>query len=704
MQFFNPKIWITSLIVFLLSSNALAQPTTSIGRQSNYIKKIIEKFHYNKIDFNDQFSEQAFDGFIEQIDALGMFYYQGDIDELKAKHYHNIDEEIKQSTAAFFTAAAGTYYNNLIQTKERVERLLSDGFDWKKNEVLSYEEADYAAFPTTEEEMDERWRLWLKSEILDGLFSGEYHSKPYETTIDSVLLYEDQVKEDLLERELYEIKSFTEHPTGYNTYLSSYYLDAIAQVVDPHTSYFSPNEQEDFVDELSKDNLAFGIQLDQNDKGDVVVHDVLPGSPAWVSGELSKGDVVLSLQLGDQKKLDLTSAGMAEVEMMFGAYNEDVLTLVVRKANGQAKEVVIEQGLVYDDQDVIKSVVLDGENKIGYITLPDFYTNWDGLAGNGCANDVARTIVKLKKESIDGLILDLRNNGGGSVREAIDLAGMFINYGPLAIEQQQNREPQSIKDFNKGSIYNGPLVILVNGLSASASELFTAAMQDHNRAIVVGSNTYGKGTGQIMMPLDPNVLDLYNTEPLDESLGYLKVTTSKYYRITKSTQQKGGIQPDIELPDVYDIYDYREVSYKNALSKDSVEKKVYYTAASGFPLEKLRQASKSRLEASSFGNALVLTIDSLKTEMNAPDYFDLNIDNYKRSNQLLNQTIDSLFSYLEQSTDAFEVKNNQYDLRIMEMNAYRSELNETYLKRLKEDIYLDEAYRVLTDYIKFGKN
>jgi carboxyl-terminal processing protease len=480
-------------------------------------------------------------------------------------------------------------------------------------------------------------------------------------------------------------------------------LDAIAQVVDPHTSYFSPNEQEDFVEELSKDNRAFGIQFDESDKGGVIIYEVLPGSPAWVSGELNKGDEVLSLKLGDHEKLDLTTAGIEELNLMFAAFNDDELTLIIRKANGQTKEVVIEQGLVYDDQDVIKSVLLDGEKKIGYITLPDFYTNWNGMAGNGCANDVAKSIVKLKKEAIDGLILDLRNNGGGSVREAIDLAGMFINYGPLAITQEQSREPNSMKDFNKGSIYSGPLVILVNGLSASASEIFTAAMQDHNRAIIVGSTTYGKATGQIMLPLDPNILNPYNTEPIDESLGYLKVTTSKYYHITKSTHQKEGLRPDIELPDVYDIYDYRESAYENALIKDSVVKKVYYTAASEFPIQELQQASQNRLAASSFGNALMHTIDSLKTVMNGPEKFELNIEKYQDQSRNLSQTIDSLFSYLEQSTDAFVVKNNQYDLRIMEMNAYRSELNDAYLKRLTEDIYLDEAYRVLVDYISLGK-
>lgn len=702
MRFINLKALAFSTVFMMLLPTVFAQPTTSIGRKSNYIKKIIEKFHYNEVDFNDTFSAQVFDGFINEIDGLGMFYLQTDIDVLKGKHYQSIDEEISQSTAAFFSDAAGIYYNSLIRANERAERLLAVDIDWSKSEILSYDKSTYQSFPTDEKEMDERWRLWLKSEVLEGLFSGEFHPNPYETTVDSVLQFEAEVKEAVLKKELYEIKMFTEHPVGYDNYLSSYYLDAIAHVVDPHTSYFSANEQEDFVEELSKDNLAFGILFEENDKGNVIIYGVLPGSPAWVSGELNKGDVVLSLKLGDQKKLDLTTAGIDEVEMMFSAFNDEVLILLIRKANGQTKEVVIEQGLVYDDQDVIKSVLLDGEKKIGYITLPDFYTNWDGVSGNGCANDVAKSIVKLKKESIDGLIIDLRNNGGGSVREAIDLAGMFINYGPLAIEQQQSREPQSIKDFNKGSIYSGPLVVLVNGLSASASEIFTAAMQDHNRAIVVGGTTYGKATGQVMLPLDPNILDPYNTKPIDESLGYLKVTTSKYYHITKSTHQKVGVRPDIELPDVYDIYDYREAAYENALIKDSVVKKVYYTAGSDFPIEELNVASKSRLSGTSFGNALILTIDSLKRAMNAPEQYDLNINNYQQKSQELNQTIDSLFSYLKQSSDAYEVKNNAYDLRIMEMNAYRSELNDAYLKRLKEDIYLDEAYRVLLDYIRIG--
>ena len=252
MRFINPKLWLFGLSFILLIPAVFSQPTISIGRQSNYIKKIIEKFHYNKIDFDDQFSEQVFDGFIGEIDALGMFFFQTDIDSLKEKYYHSIDQEIKQSTAAFFAAAAGIYYNSLLKTKERVERLLAADIDWATSEISSYDEATYKLFPANETEMDEHWRLWLKSEVLDGLFSGEFHPNPFETSIDSVLQFEAEAKETVLKKELYQIKSFTEHPAGYNTYLSSYYLGAIAQVVDKCNN--AVNEMNESVEAYNNNN------------------------------------------------------------------------------------------------------------------------------------------------------------------------------------------------------------------------------------------------------------------------------------------------------------------------------------------------------------------------------------------------------------------------------------------------------------------
>ena len=683
------------IFTLLIGTFGFSQATTPIGKKSNYIKKVVNKYHYNQVSFDDTFSEKVLTKFLTEIDPLGMHFFKQDITDLTTTYNHQIDDEIIQSTSAFFDAVAALFEKRLGQSKTRIEVEIAKEMDWSVNEVFSISPDDIPIYAEAESEMNDRWRRWLKLGLLQELFSESHHSRPNETTIDSILKYEDEAKAALLKSELYEIKQFLEHPAGFKTYLSTFYLDAIATTIDPHTTYFSANEEADFVGDLSRDNKAFGFQLDENEKGDVFIYGLQPGSPAWMSNGLNKGDIVLRLKLGNEI-LDLSAAGMDDVNFLFSNSQFEMLTMYVLKANGQEKEVILEKGVVYDDQDVIKNVILKGEKKVGYITLPDFYTDWGDQGTYGCANDVAKIIVKLQKESIDGLILDLRNNGGGSVREAIDLAGIFINYGPVGIVQERSREPASIKDFNKGSIYQGPLVILVNGLSASASEIFTAAMQDYNRAIVVGSTTYGKSTGQIILPLDPSMID--------ESLGYLKVTTSKYYRITKSTHQKEGIIPDVALPDIYDIYDYRESGYPNALIKDSVDKKVYYTPLADFPLSGLKQKSQQRLATSTFGNALEDSIDSLKKVYAQVEDYTLDIEAYQKENKNEAAAIEYLYELIEQESEVFDVINNQYDLRIMEMNAYRSKLNAEYLERLKQDIYINEAYLVLTDYIKFGSN
>lgn len=674
---------------------SFGQTTVSVGKKSNYIKKIVDSYHYDKLVMDDAFSEAVVDRFLTNIDPSGMYFFQSDISGFKEVYGQSLDEEINNGTNAFFDAVAARFGERLAEGKARIEKYTDAHFDWNKAESFTILAGDAVTYATSEAEMNDRWRKWIKLGVLQELFSGAWHPDPNNTTIDSILNFEKEALEQEIKSERYAVKQFLEHPAGFKDYLATFYLDAIATTVDPHTTYFSANEQADFVGDLSRDNYAFGIELDEDAKGAVYIHGVTPGSAAWMSNELNKGDIVLSLKLGNAKTLDLSTAGMDEVSLLFANSKAETLIMRVRKANGQEKEVTLEKGIIYVDQDVIKSVILQGEKKVGYITLPDFYTDWGEEGTYGCANDVAKILVKLQKESIDGLILDLRNNGGGSLKEAIDLAGIFINYGPVGIVQGQTREPASIKDFNKGSIYDGPLVILVNGLSASASEIFSAAMQDYNRAIIVGSTTFGKSTGQIILPLDPNgQLDTGQGRGIkvDESLGYLKVTTSKYYHITQSTHQKEGLIPDVSFSDIYDIYDYRESSYANALVKDSVEKKVYYTPFADFPLGKLQAESANRWAISSYGKILEKSIDSLKTAYAADQKISLNIKTYQAENKQEDELIDYLFTLIEHESTAFDVINNQFDLKIMEMNAYRSELNEAYLSGLKKDIYIHEAY------------
>lgn len=697
------RFCLTVLLFFglvITSNEVKGQATTGVGKQSYYIKKIVDNYHYNSVSFDDKLSEMVLNTFIRELDPYGLFFYADDVVRFETEYATSIDDDIKNKTSVFFDDVSAVFKKRLIAVNEMIDQLANEKIDLTIEGQVTYSDLEFEQYPKNPEEIKDVWRKELKSDLLDELFSGDYHENPLTTTIDSVLSFQEEALAYVVRAIRYEINTFLNYPKGFESYMSSFYLDAIASSIDPHTTYFSPNEHSDFVEDLSKENYAFGFSLNEDEKGTVIIEGLVPGSAAWMSNELNKGDVVLSLVLG-KTELNLETAGLDDVNLLFQGSNEDELTLNIRKANGQEKTVYLEKAPIYVDQDVIKSVILEGEQKIGYITLPDFYTDWTDESMLGCANDVAKIIVKLEKENIDGLILDLRNNGGGSVKEAIDLAGIFINYGPLAIFQNDERSPQSIKDFNKGVVYDGPLAIMVNGLSASASEIFAAAMQDYNRALIVGSNTFGKATGQIILPLDPAYSpSAYGGDVEDPSFGYLKVTTSKYYHITCSTHQLNGIKPDITLPDVYDIYDYRESQYANALKRDSVVKKVYYTALPEPPSAVLSNQSIGRLADLPYGNKLKTTVDSLHKVLDERVTFPLQIEVYKKEEIEMDQAISRLFGLIEQESNTFEVVNNQYDLRIMEMNNYRSVINEGYLERVKNDVYIEETYNVISDYIK----
>ena len=483
--------------------------------------------------------------------------------------------------------------------------------------------------------------------------------------------------------------------------MATFYLDVLAGYFDPHTTYFSDIEKQSFEEDLSADNKAYGFTLLEDEQGNILIDGLLPGSSAWISNDLNKGDVVLKLKLDTKTKtFDVTQMTLEEVQLLLESEDDQSLVMTVKKGNGRIEDVPLTKAEVYVEDDVIKSVVLTGEKKIGYITLPDFYTDWDDLNGLGCANDVAKNIVKLKKENIDGLILDLRNNGGGSVKEAIELAGIFINYGPISIVQDRDQDPESIKDMNKGAIFMGPLAVLVNHGSASASEFFAAAMQDYNRGLIVGSQTYGKASGQFILPLDPSFSMMFSdVTDIDHSYGYLKITKSKYYRITNKSHQKVGITPDVKIRDYYELYEFGEIFNQNALDPDEVVKKVYYTPFPEFPSSKLQSNSDFRLSSNIPYQEMCTAIDTIKNFTDYDELIPLKMVDFQKNEKIMDDLINQLFTTEEVADNNFTVDNHQFDKEILKINDYRAELNKIYLENVRKDMYIGETYHILVDYI-----
>lgn len=346
-----------------------------------------------------------------------------------------------------------------------------------------------------------------------------------------------------------------------------------------------------------------------------------------------------------------------------------------------------------DDEERVKSFILKGSNTIGYIYLPAFYEDWeannDGL--NGCANDVGREIIKLKKENINGLILDMRYNGGGSVSEAAELTGIFIDAGPVAQEKSRGARVNTIKDMDRGTIYDGPLVILVNGYSASATELMAGALQDYNRAIIIGSPTYGKATMQVVLPMDTTVTpENFSQIQTDD---YLKITISKLYRITGATAQFKGVQPDIVVPDILDAYITKEANEPFAIRPTVISANKYYTPYPALPVRQISASVQGEIDTSKYFNAVKRFIAYANQKKDAKD-ISLNVKDALAGMNSDWTYNDSAIAGTESAK--FKVLDNRSEMEQMRNGTDLKEQNDEFRHQVSTDATVNIAYDVLS--------
>lgn len=510
-----------------VSSDSIAQSPDFYRQQAITLKRVIERNHYSPKPVNDSFSARLFESFIKQLDPDNF---------LTPQHLRNIEP-----------------------FRYQLDDELEGKIPWKFLVLIT-----------------ENYRQDLNS--ADSLLAKKITTQ----------LTVDQKKEiNALRR---SIKRTLNHPSGYNKYVASVFCDALANCFDPHTEYMPIEEKQQFDGELGTEGYYFGLSVDENENGDLAIDRLVPGSPAWKCGELNKGDILIKLAWEGKDTIDLMGADRYELSELLQGSNDMVMSLTIKKADGILKTIPLVKEKMRNEENVVKSMIIKGEPKIGYLYLPDFYYGERGAAGS-CAGDVAREIIKLKTQGIAGLILDVRYNGGGSLLEALDMAGIFINEGPLGIIKEKSDKPVTLKDMSRGTIYDGPLAVLVNAQSASASELLAAVLQDYNRAVIIGSTTFGKGTAQIIIPVDT-----LNRSGAPE-YGFVKVTTSKFYRIKGTTTQYTGVVPDIILPDLFDDLNYHEHALPEALTPDTIAANKYYKPLAPLPVSQLSVKSKIRVAA-----------------------------------------------------------------------------------------------------------
>ena len=599
-----------TLTCVLLMLYDKAQSPESKASDAFVITRMVEKFHVQPRPLDKTMSAAIYDKLLDELDDERLFFTQPDIAKLSAYKY-SLDEEIRGRKTGFLQLLTGLFQQRLVETDTMIERITQKPFVFTTKEVLTV--AEDSSYPADLAARRLKVYKYFKLSVGAKIAAAINLQDEKAATGDTKVVKTRQQLIDSLEPRIRKrsvvslkrmIKRLLQSPSGIGNMIGISYCQALAECYDPHTNYFSPDEKAEFESAIGNKPLSYGLTLTEDDDGHAQVGHLLPGGPAFQSGGISEGDRIVAVHWEGKEPIDVSDATSGELYNILSTEGADLVTLGVRKADGTTRDVTLQKarvtGTAEESDEKVKGYLLKGAKTIGYISLPAFYEDWENNKGvNGCANDVAKEIIKLRKENIGGLILDLRYNGGGSMDEAVQLSGLFIDAGPVG--QVVSRDPKvyTLKDVNRGTVWSGPLLVLVNGFSASASEMVAGTLQDYHRALIVGSPTYGKATAQVVLPLDTSI-DLENINPQAQASAYLKVTISKLYRVNGTTAQKTGVKPDVVLPDPPEAQTQREADETFALEPTPIAANKYYLPLPVLPVADEQGIAEKAMSANAF--------------------------------------------------------------------------------------------------------
>ncbi len=687
----NLRFLLLIALTVFLSSNSFCLDEENIAKHAKRLVDFFKEHHLQPRKVDDAFGKDVHTAFIESLDGDFMLFYQSDIDFL-VEMSDSIDNQIIRKQTRYIHEVERILLERFAEARKVCENALDNS---KTVLTRTGKYIDPSSYPATAQEFAENWKNYtlkrLQEEILSNTENLEKSEIDFNVELEKSVAWAKRI-----------FGAYFDEMDLTENYFEISYINAIAECFDPHSNYFNESIRQEYTEELTSERRIFGINYSKNENDDYVVTGITPGSSAWFSDGIKVGDVILKITESDGTTIDPQSSTRTEINEFFFQVSTDTIEILL-ESKGEKSNVTLTKSLVYSDSDIIKSAILSNdESTIGYISLPDFYTNWTDTSDLGCANDVAKSLMKLKKNDINGLIIDLRNNGGGSVKEAIDLIGIFIDFGPVMTEKYNDGDLYTSKDYNRGSIYNGPLMVLVNSNSASASEIVTATLQDYNRALIVGQHTFGKATSQTILSLDPRMNPLlkgYYKE--DASWGYAKITRSGIYRLNNSSLQEVGITPDIIFPDLSPYPPEYERDLPNSITLEDIDKKMYYKPKADFPMAELQRA-QSDLKSPVI-NQLLAVADSIRLireEINAE--IDLNkvIEMHDIEESLLNR-----YRALKKNADyAYTPKSIQFDETVLKMSPFLNSYNESFLERLTRDVELNEAFKLIEKQIELSNN
>lgn len=681
--------------ISLLSIPAFAQKSKvvdNIDLVFHNTTGMLQQIHYAPQPLNDHFSGQVFTEYLQQLDGGKRFFLRNDITRFKDFEWQ-LDDEMRGKMVQFYKVVNNVYKQRVKEAEAFINEILSQPFSFTTDEYFN-DSPKNILYCKNSEELKARWKNYLKYQVLvqyDDLLEQRKKDSSNHST-DAQLEAKARETVGRIEKRSFEnILKLTADEEAFNLYLNS-----IINLYDPHSSYFLPVDRREFQEGMSGIYYGIGALL-QEQNGKVSIAELMIGGPAWKSGQVEKGDVLVKVQQGgSNEKTDLAGLAMSEVIKLTRGQKGTTVTITFRKNDGSLREVTIQrEALQLEDTFVKSAIINDSTGKIGYISFPKFYTNFGDPNGRSCATDMALELEKLKAENVEGVVIDIRDNTGGSLGEVINMVGLFIKQGPVVQVKSSIGTPYVSTVNNPEILYDGPLVVLVNEMSASAAEIFAAAIQDYHRGIVIGaSSTYGKGSVQRGFGVSENK-NQFGGDNLD--LGTIHITLQKYYRITGAATQLKGVSPDIQLPGIYEPYKMQEKDNPTALKWDTIASAPFALSSHSDEVSRTIAAAAGRIEKDSLLLSLRKNIHWLENRSNL---HSMRLDKYRAEKKQLQQTIATIRRQMV-TTDSLAVINTadvQEELKHKEQ--FRNDSNRSWLNSLKKDLFLSEAILVMQTLFK----
>ncbi len=651
---------------------------------------VLEKGHYSPVEINDDFSKKVYAKYLDGIDPTKRFFLQSDIDEF-SKYETQIDDMIKNKDLTFFNLTNSRLLQRMEESRAIYKDILDKPFDFNANESIN---VDYEKLPyvKNKKELTDRWRKQLKLQALSSITDKQTLEEDKKTkdaayqakSFDEI---EKEVRENSL-KSLNEYFDFIQDELDRNDWFSIF-LNSIVERFDPHTFYFSPEDKEKFDVSMSGTFQGIGARLQK--KNDAVeVSELISGGPAWRGKELEAGDLILKVGQGKEEPIDVAGMRLDDVVKKIKGPKGTEVRLTVKKVDGSLKVISIIRDEVETEETFAKSSVVEKDGKkFGIIYLPKFYISFENKQNRDAFKDVAIEIERLKEQNVDGIVMDLRDNGGGSLETVVKMVGLFIPEGPVVQVKAPGRNPEILPDPDKKVQYDGPLVVMINNFSASASEIFAAAIQDYKRGIVVGSkHSYGKGTVQ-------NVIDLnqFVRGSSYGDLGALKTTIQKFYRINGGSTQREGVKSDIVFPDRFSYLDMGERDEESALPWDKIEPAKYNPMNVNY--ENIIANSKRRIES----NPNFKLIDENAKwifERKDENVFSLNLNEFKKQMDIADTKIKK-FKAISDYNNKLQFQSLPNEVALFEKDTLLKQKRERWHEDLQKDVYVDETLNIISE-------